>query len=126
MENKDPMLLSFVNIANTTSLEIGVTLSVNGTVVSGNLISYTSYLKLLAEEFKGKGNVADVFSQSFIDTATQAERVLNEMEDDEIKPANYLHLKEATIFNGQQTKIGLWRCSISSVNGFTFGILQNS
>lgn len=127
MENKDLLLLSFVNSANNHGLEIGVTLNVSGTIISGELIGYSSYLKLLASEFYGKGEVAEALSQTFFERAIEAENDQAESEDTEIKPANFLHLKNATISYGQHTtKIGLWRNRISSVNGFTFGVLQQN
>ncbi|KAA3451641.1 hypothetical protein C7I87_06445 [Mesorhizobium sp. SARCC-RB16n] len=128
---EDWFLQSLVNLVNRTGAQIGITLTVGGTQVSGHLSSGKAYF----EEF------ASVFAQSFERSAPEFAAAMKEvfeeygqLYDDDKKadqprdPPNYIHLKNVHIFTGPNSPIpkndgSWWRGRIREVEGFILGTL---
>lgn len=127
---KDDFLTALINIVNETKgLSFDITINVQGTTISGNLISYETYLRELSDNFSkanGDEKVGKVFSDQFsrlaevVATSPLSEGTENETE----KPdSNYVHLRNARIvhINGDFITNTVWRGKIESVDGFFLG-----
>lgn len=125
---KDVILSSFVFAANSkeAQLEMGVTLNVGGTIVSGILIGYNKYLESIKLQFDQKpgGEFVASFMDKFL-SAVEEEKI---EEEDVVLPI-YIHLKDARFFTPGNNPIPnnggiLWRGKLSSIDGFNFGALS--
>lgn len=131
----DILLRALVGTVNQTKdMEIGLTLHVSGLVVSGILISYTSYLQALAALLRENGSPEsqagrDVLASTFellIDgdgeTATDPASQQNET-----SPPNHIHLRAATSHSpgspGYFPKT-LWRGRLSHVSAWSMGSIE--
>jgi hypothetical protein len=107
----------------STVAEIGLTITVGGTVVTGTLVGRDAWFQALEawleSQAEGAGSIAGAFSQAF-------------QEDPPVDdPAmfGYLHLKDARFFVGSRMapeEGTFWRGRISEVSGFSFGTLSTS
>ncbi|WP_035463571.1 gas vesicle accessory protein GvpU [Alicyclobacillus macrosporangiidus] len=120
LKTQDQLLTAFVNAANNHGLELSVTLTVKGVVVSGTLISAKQFLRELGSITKGaKGNAAEAFGNAF-----------EQLADDisETAQASYIHLRNARICAPGQAPMpaegSLWRGSLASVDGWYLGELR--
>lgn len=120
MSNIDTLLNSFIKMVNKFDFSVGLTLTIGGQTISGNLISYKSYFQKTSEEFK---NVSDgdfvnkILSDRFASFSKEAEAE----EESEIElDSPFIHLSDAVIINdNKDIALGLWRGKISSIDGFT-------
>jgi hypothetical protein len=125
----DWLLQWVVDFVSRTDLEIGITLTIGGNLVSGRLISHKKYFEVLSEDlskaFEAVGSdsakaIKDLFT-SFVPTEHAGE--------EEPSP-QYLHLRESRVFTssgGPISSVGaLWRGKISSVDGIIFGQATNT
>lgn len=139
-EREDYLLRTFVRMVDLRGLEIGITLSVGGMLISGTLTSYSEYLKLVGEGMRGSPNreVGGVMGEVFANLAESVQNDLVERRQEEeraessgqelehdFKPP-YIHLRDAKFFlaadMGLPTQGGaLWRGKLASVDGFFFG-----
>lgn len=115
-------LIKFVNVSST---EIGVTLSIGGSQISGTLISHESYFKQLAKD------LAVPFENSGIDSGESLNAAIHsfipkEHAKDE-REYNFVHLKDAKVFTSNGHPIAssgtLWRGKVAAVDGFHLGAL---
>lgn len=126
----DWFLQNLVGIVNKSTLEIGITLVVGGSIVSGRLVGGKKYFETFAREFseawngESKESIYDAF-------AKHGERYVQD--DDEEKqnssPPQFIHLIDSRCFlPGQQplptNKGVLWRGKINAVSGFSLGLLS--
>lgn len=127
---KDEFLTSLINIVNKTKgFSFDITINVHGTLISGSLISYESYLRELSDNFSkanGDAEVGKAFSENFARLAEEvATSPLSEGTEGEIeKPdSNFVHLRNAKIvhLNGDFITNTVWRGKIESVDGFFLG-----
>ena len=128
----DWFLQSLVNMANETSLEIGITLQVSGMLVSGILVSHKQYFDGFGSEF------ASVFSDSevseSIKTNISSYGDLYKSDNENVAPLpppQYIHLKNTYFFNTvgkpiRSNKGVWWRGRICQVGGFSLGSLSVS
>ncbi|MBZ4418028.1 gas vesicle accessory protein GvpU [Myxococcus sp. RHSTA-1-4] len=129
----DWYLESLVHIVTATKFSIGVTLSVGGTVVTGQLISGKEYLELSA------GQISDAFKRLGVSEegakgikeslASPAERLYREETDAQPAGYGYIHLKDARIVTGAASHAlggSLWRARLSTVDGFSLGELTQA
>lgn len=125
----DWLLQWVVDFVSRTDLEIGITLTIGGNLVSGRLISHKKYFEVLSEDlskaFEAVGSepakaIKDLFA-SFVPAEHAGE--------EEPSP-QYLHLRESRVFTssgGPISSVGaLWRGKISSVDGIIFGQATNT
>ncbi|OSN16574.1 hypothetical protein BV330_03894 [Pseudomonas syringae pv. actinidiae] len=119
------MLQWLVKFVANTKVELGVTLSVGGNLVSGHLISHDTYFEQLADDisapFSSFGNGTD---------ATMKEMILSFKpgESSEDTPAfHFIHLKDCRTYSTDGNPICdagvLWRGRISAVDGLTIGLI---
>lgn len=119
-------LQNLVQLANNAGAEMGITLMVNGTVITGTLIGGKSYFNEFADSFASGWTTLD-------EDAKQAVRDSMARPADDYgsdKPqgtVSYIHLRNARV----QTPTGsmpeggfLWRGRLSQVSGFFLGSLS--
>jgi hypothetical protein len=125
-QSVDWWLQSLVSLANNSQIEFGITLNVEGLVVSGLLVSGRKYFELFAQEFAtslpcDSEETEDYIREKF---AGNADIYDTDAED----PPNFIHLTNCRFF-GQgglipSNKGVLWRGKIETVSGFNLGVLQ--
>lgn len=144
-ERIDPMLRILVNVANgmkSPDDKIGITLTVQGLVVSGDLISASRWVEEMASK-PGIGLLERLFTQyrDMIDEAQQEERAaMKSVKEDDLEAlkthdekypaAQFIHLKKSEIYgSGEHGKSipadaqAYWRGRLSEVSGWTLGRL---
>jgi hypothetical protein len=121
---QDAFLGSLVMLANS-GMEIGITLNVRGTAISGVLISGETYFNELAGQFSSspQAGLKDTFMKIL---KNNADRFQTSIEEDKknhtIRPPHYIHLKNCCFMNAgsdSSSKKLLWRGLISSIDGFS-------
>jgi hypothetical protein len=140
----DSLLLAFVNGANQSGLEIGLTLHVSGMVVSGTLISFGTYLDSMGGYMRhigaGPGSQTSLtaFAAMFDQLSDQFKTAMAESGASEPDPADlpdgqprelYIHLRDALVFApGVPSAVPrtLWRGRLSHVSGWFIGSLSVS
>lgn len=125
---EDWFLQSLVNMANSSSMETGITLTVGGFQVTGMMISGRRYFeefgKLFASGlFKEEGPDKEELAQSFAKHGDMYAKP-----EDEQSPPSYIHLRNAKFFGpgGEALAVTngngvLWRGRIAEVGGFLLG-----
>ena len=129
----DWFLQNFVNMANNPAagIEIGITLHVGGTLVSGTLISGKKYFDGIAEIMvKANTNMPEIAEswRSFSEFGTIYDAP---PEDSTQKNPQYIHLLNAHTFSSGGTPIPsglgvLWRGRLTDVSGFSLGVLNQN
>ncbi|MDR6912930.1 hypothetical protein J2W54_004943 [Rhodococcus fascians] len=124
---QDFMLAGLVELINrSTGTELGVTLHVRGTVLSGLMISGESYLDkqkvVLTEAGEGPAALAqyfDIFSSVYSQNQEDDKPFLSPP-----LPA-YVHLRSASVIENGTTQVTfpLWRGRLSEVSGWSIGNL---
>ncbi len=129
----DNVFSMLVHVANTSDVEMGITLHVHGQMVTGRLISGNTYWSESAADLRASGKgptelieamaesmerVAEEYRATYTDSETVAEHP---------SMTAFLHLRNAHTLGPQgptPTDGALWRGRLSSVDGFTFGELK--
>ncbi|BAP43993.1 gas vesicle protein [Pseudomonas sp. 21LCFQ02] len=120
----DWLLQWLVRFVVSTKVELGVTLSVGGNLLSGHLVSHDAYFDQLAEE------LAAPFGQFHNGTdQSMKEMILSfkpgELAEDDNHAFHFIHLKDAKTYSSDQSPICetgvLWRGRIAAVDGFSIG-----
>ena len=122
----DWFLQKLVALANGQGLEFGVTLYVNGQIISGTLISGKQYFETFGDLFSDAWPYEnkEVIKDGFL---ANAEIYKKQNHDDPTPPSQYVHLKDTRIItaNGNLPSSGnagvLWRGKINSASGFNLG-----
>ncbi|UCP10235.1 gas vesicle protein [Pseudomonas sp. MM213] len=122
----DWLLQWLCKFVNSNSLEIGVTLTLGGSFVTGTLISHQKYFEQLSSDFSnpfaGSGEEAQEQIRSLI-LGFNPPVIAGE----ESPPVQYVHLKNAHMYMGANDRLptngALWRGKISAVDGFILGSL---
>jgi hypothetical protein len=130
---EDPLLESFVSMCDRSDMEVGITLTIGGSTITGRLVAAKEYRK----EF---GRLMARLSGVDPDSAEGAE-VVATFSPDEASPVTgldpevvplaehpgYLHLKQARVSLGPDLAPAegvLWRGRISRVDGWSLGHLR--
>lgn len=119
----DWLLQWFVGVAGQANLEVGITLSVRGHLVSGLLISPQAYFALLAEQF------AQPFEDAGSSDAASIRALIRGFDEspgrEEDPAAQYLHVRDAKVYTGSEQPVSsggmLWRGKVAAVDGFSLG-----
>lgn len=136
----DPALELLLRAAEDDA-QVGLTVAVNGCLVSGTLISTMSYFRALADQFSspsGSTVMGELFADSFRSIVDDARQHLH----DDLAPQGagdeqavihgpgheFLHLHDARFIGGQgffpHGRHGvLWRCRVADVSGWALGDL---
>lgn len=120
----DDMLMFLASFAqDTAGTEIGMTVSVGGTVVSGNVIGRNAWLDLIAEQGNRQGGNGGTFLASL---AEVYKRPTRDDDDDTPQRFGFLHFKDAAILMGptMSPRGMLWRVRIEEVTAWTFSVIS--
>ena len=129
-QSVDWYLQTLVSITNTQGMEFGITLLVEGIIVSGILIGGKKYFETFAEEFAdaypGDAETKEMFRDAIASAAGIYERKEN---GEDVTPPQFIHLANARCFSPDgkllPTNRGiLWRGKINAVSGFILGTLS--
>lgn len=132
---KDWFLQSTIESVIAAGVEIGVTLTVGGAVVSGTLISGKTYFKELGEVLAGasqqEGDMQSVLGSSWSKYSAIYEKPEDAPEDWRAPPAGFIHLRDARYYAPGQGPLPsnqgvLWRGKLSAVDAFSVGSLSTS
>lgn len=121
----DDTLQNIVHLSNQAGMSLSLTLNIGGSLVTGVLISIDEYYQ---EIIRGVSASAEDPKNT---AAIHLRDMLNRMRPEAGNPVapQFIHLKNAKIFNGDQKPIPgngtYWRGKISSVDGFFFGSLKH-
>jgi hypothetical protein len=134
-DQRDYLLRELVAMANRApTISFGITLSVNGSVITGNLVSGYRYFNGLADSFVS--TLPDGEDKESLRRYLASPAQLYRAPTDKSTEANaasesdphFVHLEDARIWLGADfapTGVGtLWRCKISAVDGFTLGLMS--
>jgi hypothetical protein len=136
---EDGILQLIVNMANDSDFEMSITLFIKGTIISGKLIGFNSYIREIVGQFRSLPTTTDIAKQNANTIASVLEGFCEESSEegessDEgeelIDLPEMIHLKEINILSetGSSLSIGgaFWRGRIDSVDGFIFGSQERS
>lgn len=128
----DPILRLFASIAEQASFELGITVAVDGALVSGVLVGQDEWLRLLGQTMDGGESIATSLRR-YLDKGLHeaVAEVVGPLNDDpRPEEYEYLHLKNARYVMGQAfvpTPPGepvLWRGRIDHVSGWSWGTVS--
>lgn len=120
-------LVSLINgIGNA---EMGITLTVGGSVVSGMLISGDKYFEEFSTAFAAGFGEADESTQNIKSSVNRfGDKYRNDRaSEDSVEPPVYIHLKKAKHYSAAGAiprQHVIWRGKISAVDGFSLGIMS--
>jgi len=122
----DDLLKALVMVPERTSLEIGITLNVNGLLVTGFMISQQTYFDELTEQINS--NKTDSETQSSLSKffGELKDTLLAKSASDGNYFAPFIHLRDVKIYPSEGKGMptfghALWRGDIRAVNGFSLG-----
>jgi hypothetical protein len=120
-------------INSSAALEVGVTLSVRGLLISGVAVGWRAYYKGMSaylrsaargsDAEKVAGHIASIFDGLVQqqDTAEESNPILKD------SPPSFIHLRDARVLLGSESvprQQGMWwRSRLSEIDGFTVGTL---
>lgn len=122
----DPVLQIFTNLANKSGLSFGITLMVDGLVISGFLISATEYYEGVSESW-GAAWPQQELRESMQALLAKLKENATPSPGNEYE-AQHIHLRAAQIFSSNGGTIPsrsamFWRGRLRSVDGWWFGNL---
>lgn len=131
----DAIVLMFLDLVEEDGVEVEVTLSMNGAIISGALIGASAYYEGITEKAKKLSDktMSKILSKKFGDLKeayAKQKGEEKEEEDKETKENSYtfIHLKNAKYLSvSSQSTTGSgtwWRGKISSIDGFSFNSLD--
>jgi hypothetical protein len=128
----DPMLKTFVRFAEEQDLSLGVTLTIHGLLISGNIISYQKYLEGIAQGFEsatGKQEIGQILAESFRNVSQEYLKIRKQEGLEELPYLQYIHLSDARFRFGNSVvppETGVyWRGRLDEIDGFFLGIIQS-
>ncbi|MGG3572938.1 gas vesicle accessory protein GvpU [Bacillus gobiensis] len=118
--SKDSTLEFFVKASNKHEFSLDITLNVNGSVVTGTIISAHEYFEMVSETFEDGNEIAQKISEGL---AKASESAKNSSQESDI---GFIHLKNTRIYNGDGKGTPskgdiLWRGKLDQVDGFFLG-----
>ena len=131
--NRDWFLSELIRMANATQSEFGITLSVSGLIVSGNVISGVKYFESFAENFQVFAGDDEEFQSQLKEYILDMGSVYKTSADEEKEYGpetlpQFIHLSSAKFYKngvGPLPSNGmLWRGNLDEVSGFTLGRLE--
>ncbi|MBT0773123.1 hypothetical protein KIH74_29535 [Kineosporia sp. J2-2] len=128
----DPILHLFASIAEQASFEVGITVAVDGALVSGVLVGQDEWLNLLGHTMAGGESIAESLRRYLNKGLHEAVTQILEPLTEDPQPAEYqfLHLKNARYVMGEAfvptppTEPVLWRGRISHISGWSWSTLS--
>jgi len=127
----DWYLQSLVDMANRHNIEMGITLVLGGSTVSGTLVSGKRYFEEFSKEFSNAwpdNESKELIREHFANYAKIYDSPENDKDERPPLP-QYIHLKNSKIHSPSGSlpaNMGvLWRGRISAVSGFSLGSLNS-
>lgn len=133
----DWFLQSLVEMVNSSAMSFGVTLSVGGVLISGELVGGQHYFEGFGAEFTqsfSDEKAAKGAKESFAKMGAIYSKGGNDATASGTAPAgvatgpSYIHLKNARFYQADGKPLpsqGVWwRGKLSAVDGFTLGVLK--
>ncbi|MFP5272116.1 gas vesicle accessory protein GvpU [Coleofasciculus sp.] len=126
----DPILKTFVRFAEEQDFSLGVTLTIHGLLIAGNIISYHKYLEGSAQGFKsatGNQEISQILAESYRNANQEYLKIRREKGLEELPPTLYIHLSNARfMFGNRIVQTGsYWRGRLDEVDGFFLGIIES-
>lgn len=128
----DPMLETFVSLAEEQDISLGVTLTIHGLLISGNIISFQKYLEGIAqglESATGNQKIGQILAESYRNASQEYSETRREEGLEELPPRQYIHLSDAKFrFGDSVVSPGTgvyWRGRLDEVDGFFLGIIES-
>ena len=126
----DRLLQTLALVPEKTSIELGITLNLDGLLVTGFIISQEVYFEQLTEGVR-KTNADDEMKSLLEDFLSQLKDPIIEGTADKGTFPRFIHLRDAKLYpsEGQgMPSLGstLWRGDIDSVSGFCLGEMYSS
>lgn len=120
----DWYLQRLISMVNGTEIEFPITLYVDGTIVTGYLVSGHKYFDGLGMQLSGFfGDVED--AERAIAGLIEPREIYLADKDSITRPPDFVHIREARVVTPGQSPIpseGVWwRGRVASVSGFNFG-----
>jgi hypothetical protein len=125
--NPDYFLIYLVQTVNVVPIEIGITLFVQGSIVSGLLIGRNAYFEGLNSEM-ALASASDDIKEHFQTIFAQFQSIYTNLADNQeqqsqFRNLEFIHLKNAKFFAGGSltpTNTGVyWRGRLSCIDGFS-------
>jgi hypothetical protein len=134
MKDNDEILEFLIRKVEETGIGAGITLCMNGLIITGNLIKSKIYYDKMIEMYDFDNSQLTAKSQEEIDKWNNyhAEYVffIEELKKlDNQHDLKYIHLEHVTFRNVNSnilTQAIVWRGKLSSIDGFSIGISANS
>lgn len=135
INSRDWFLQSIIETVINNGVEIGVTLTVGGMIISGMLISGKKYYDELGDALaaysKEEGDMHSVLANGWRQMKAIYEKPDDAPEDWKPPHASFIHLRNAYIFAPGVAPLPgnqgiLWRGKLTSVDGFAIGSLNPS
>ncbi len=126
VEGRDDDLLAQLVAFAGIGLSVGVTLTVGGSVITGNLCNGKEYIEHIRDSIVGAGG-DDL--QAFLEPYFADRLAIYDDQPDVIRIA-YVHLRDAVIFNGAQRGIPtnrgvFWRGRLDAIDGWCLGTISD-
>jgi hypothetical protein len=134
MNDNDELLEFLLRKVEETGIGAGITLCLNGSIITGNLIKSKIYYDKMIEMYDFDNSQLTAKNQDELDkwSGYYSEYVvfIDELKKQE-DPQNlkYIHLEHVTFRNVNSnilTQAIVWRGKLSAVDGFSIGISTNS
>ncbi|CAN7774730.1 gas vesicle accessory protein GvpU [Paraburkholderia hospita] len=122
----DFYLQNLVTMANTQDVEMGITLVLGGTVITGQLISGKTYFESFGALFASAWNSDEDGKKAIQEAMSKPAEMYGPDKSDAAGPS-FIHLKNATVRtpSGALTNQGvLWRGRLTEVSGFMLGEIK--
>ena len=134
MKDNDEILEFLIRKVEETGIGAGITLSINGSILTGNLIKSKIYYDKMIEMYDFDNSQLTAKNQEEIDKwndyHTEYVDLINELKkQDPQQNLKYIHLEHVTFRNVNSnilTQAIVWRGKLSSIDGFSIGISSNS
>ena len=116
MSDIDPLLKRLTDRVEREGLSLPITLVVNGTTITGEVVPHAVWADHIAEQLAESGSRASVFSTDFAWEKEQPERF-----------GDYVHLNGGKVVSAGSVfpeHGGLFRIGLAGVNGWFLGEVQ--
>ena len=134
MNNNDEILEFLISKVEETGIGAGITLCMNGSILTGNLIKSKIYYDKMIEMYDFDNSQLTAKNPEEIDKWNDYHEeyvdLINELKkQDNQQNLKYIHLEHVTFRNVNSnilTQAIVWRGKLSSIDGFSIGISTNS
>jgi len=125
----DGVLRHLVMLADRYGFSVGITLTVGGTIVTGNIIAAKDFFRELEKQTRAASldSSQKEFAEVYADGFQQIADLVAVPDDAPTHIPNFIHLRNARWMIGRELvpeSGSFWRGKIASIDGFTFGSLS--